>query len=296
MTAVYVQGGDPEPEPEPSGAGLPVQLTARSGLAFHKTSTGVKTPQLVKYLPRGYRDIDHMLSGEFWWAHRGGSASFPEHALWSYTQSALIGYGALEISLNRTSDGVWFGLHDSTLDRTSGVSGIDPTSLTWAQVQQYQIIIGASGAPKPYMRLEELAAVYGSTHIIIVDPKYRHSTHRAEFFTKIGQLLDKSRTIVKFSYDNVSFRDMAKAQGWKTWGYGYAENLINDPNWSTRMSGWDILGMEYSASQTVWNQVKALGRPVVAHICPTQASVDSGRAKGANGFQCSGVAGIIPLR
>ena len=70
------------------------------------------------------RSIDAMLAAEdgFYWAHRGGSASFPEHSLHAYTQSVLRGFGSLEISLNRTADGVWFGLHDANLDRTSQAS------------------------------------------------------------------------------------------------------------------------------------------------------------------------------
>ena len=82
----------------------------------------------------------------FYCAHRGGSRDFPEMSLYAYGQSALVGYPALEISLARTSDGVWFGLHDASLDRTSfntgGGSGTTyvAASMTWAQVQSYYIL------------------------------------------------------------------------------------------------------------------------------------------------------------
>ena len=46
-----------------------------------------------------------------------------EDSIHAYRQSVAHGYRALEISVARSADGVWFGLHDTTLDRTSGTVG-----------------------------------------------------------------------------------------------------------------------------------------------------------------------------
>ncbi|MFP3435407.1 hypothetical protein SB781_37230, partial [Paraburkholderia sp. SIMBA_061] len=79
------------------------------------------------------------------------------------------------ISLARTSDGVWFGLHDETLDRTSGTSGFVAADHTWAEVQTHLISSAETNdptqAPQPYLRFDELVEAYGSTHTIFVDPK-----------------------------------------------------------------------------------------------------------------------------
>lgn len=58
----------------------------------------------------------------FYVAHRGGSREWPEMSLHAYTQAGFWGVGALEVSLARTSDGVWFGLHDADINRTSGTT------------------------------------------------------------------------------------------------------------------------------------------------------------------------------
>jgi hypothetical protein len=63
-------------------------------------------------------------------AHRCGSIGFGEHTLMTSTQSMIGHVDAMEISLNITSDGVIFGCHDATLNRTSpSVSaGYNPTN------------------------------------------------------------------------------------------------------------------------------------------------------------------------
>jgi glycerophosphoryl diester phosphodiesterase len=68
-------------------------------------------------------------------AHRGGSASWPEHTQTAYTQSVWAGAHVLEISCGRTSDGVWFGCHDRSLERLGGPA-TPVAQMTWAEVEQ----------------------------------------------------------------------------------------------------------------------------------------------------------------
>lgn len=282
------------PAVDPTGDGLAAHDGAGSPVRVYVTTPdGPRTPTELRQIPRGYPSVSAMLSaGEMWWAHRGGSASFPECSLWAYTQSALRGWPALEVSLSRTADGVWIGLHDQTLDRTSGVTGnLDPSTMTWAQVQAYLITIGAAGAPQPYMTWDQLIEAYGDTHVIICDPKYQDA-HRAEFVAKAAADLG-DRCVVKGFYSSTGLRDAAQAAGLVTWGYSYEASLA-DPLWTTKATGWDLGGMDYTASQAAWDSILALGKPVLAHICPTEAAVTTARSKGASGFQCSGTAVITP--
>lgn len=241
----------------------------------------------ARAVPYGYPSVDAMLaSTPFYWAHRGGSGDFPEHSMYAYTRSADWGYGALEVSLSRTSDGVWFGLHDQTLLRTSGVD-IDPTTLTWAQVQQYRIQL--PGKPtQPYMSLDELISAYGRSHILVVDPKYQLSNGGAlldYMLTKIPA----ERIIGKYAGNGNTFANQCRPRGIKSWGYYYAATY--DANRSF-IASWDILGMEWNASQAVWDDMKSYGKPVVAHICASKAEADAGIAKGAAGVQTSGVLSV----
>lgn len=284
--------GLPDAVPPPlayNGAGEPLGI-------YITTPDGPQPPRALHYLAPGYASVDAMLAAPdgFYWAHRGGSASFPEHSLHAYTQSVLRGFGALEISLNRTADGVWFGLHDANLDRTSQASlGIaDASSMTWAEVQAHQITLGPGG-PQPYMTWDQLIEAYGDSHVLVCDPKWRHASHRAEFLAKCVADLGPDRCIVKFSYDATSLKIAIANAGLRSWGYLYQSNM-SDPDFASRASGWDMLGMEHSAPQGTWDTLLALGKPVVAHICATEAHVTAARAKGASGYQCSGTAVIRP--
>ena len=290
--AITIQGL-PTPSTGP-GDGFELHNGAGAAVKVYQTlpDDELGTPQDIRYLFPGYDSVDAMLSHECFWAHRGGSASFPEHSLWAYTQSALRGFGALEISLNRTSDGVWFGLHDQTLDRTtgSGLGFTDALQMTWAQVQSHAINIGAAGAPQPYMRWEELVEAYGDSHVLIVDPKYRHADYRSEFFDQMS-MVNPDRVVIKSYFDNLSFRNAAQFRGLKTWGYLYESAIGSAP---TNCPGWDILGLEYTASFEAWDELLTYNLPIIAHICPDEAAIVTARNHGASGFQCSGTAVITP--
>jgi Glycerophosphoryl diester phosphodiesterase family len=270
MTAIYIWDGG----------------KAVAGDTFVTTDT-VPMDSNTRAIPYGYPSVDEMLAAApFHWAHRGGSGDFPEMSLYAYTRSADWGYGGLEVSVNRTSDNVWFGLHDQTLLRTSGVD-IDPTTITWAQLQQYRIEL--PGKPSvPYMPLIEMIVRYGRTHVFIVDPKYRLSEG--------GVLLDwmtarmpASRIIGKYSGNGTTFANMCRPRGIKSWGYYYAASY---DGFRQYFSAWDMLGMEWDAPQAVWNDMLSYNKPVIAHICASRAEADDGIAKGAAGIQTSGVMAV----
>ncbi len=289
--------------PDPDGPGY--AAVNGSGLAvklYHTTAAGARTPRNVLPMRRGFNTVAQSLAKHgFTWAHRGGSVSYPEMSLHGYTQSVARGYGVLEISLARTSDGVWFGLHDQTTDRTSGGTFGNASSQTWAQVQAQQNVAGP-GAPQPYLRWEQLIATYGSTHIIVADPKYALGTYRTEFLNMVNRDLGPTRAIIKYSGGGsgaAALSTAAQALGYQTWGFFYAGDasaaLGGNGSMQTWGGSWTTIGMEYGASQAVWDEALALGRPVIGHIAPTQAAYDMAMAKGASGVQVSGVGVVAPV-
>ncbi len=270
---------------------------------YYTSAAGVRTPSNIIPMRRGFSTVAEMLATPgFTWAHRGGSSSYPEHSLYGYTQSVAKGYGVLEVSLARTSDGVWFGLHDQTTDRTSGGTYGNASSQTWAQIQAQQIVIGPQGAPQPYLRLVDLVAIYGSTHIFVLDPKYALGTYRTEFLNLANSLLGPTRAIIKYSgvgSGAAGLSTAAQAMGFETWGFFYAgdASAVQGGNGAlqTWAPSWTILGMEYGASQAVWDEVLAFNKPIVGHIAPNQAAYNTAIAKGASGVQVSGVALVAPV-
>lgn len=253
----------------------------------------------LRAMPVGYRSVKQVESvTPAYMAHRGGSLNWPECSLYAYTRAVEQGCGMLEVSLNRTSDGVWFGLHDQTLDRTSGTIGANPQNMTWAQVQQYQITAAYTNDPtqrkRPYMRIEELLEAYGQSHVIMFDPKYRAgSSDTNQLIDLMLTYVPSTRLVGKYFYTARTFAQTVRLRGIKTWGYAYQSNIDDVINYA---DDWDWWGMEWSATQETWDRMKAMGKPVWGHICASKAQADEALAKGADGLQVSNVLDVVPRR
>ncbi|MGB4759610.1 MAG: glycerophosphodiester phosphodiesterase family protein [Candidatus Saccharimonadales bacterium] len=298
-----------------STIGLPIKVSTGSDLTdatfqLANGAGGFITPGAYKVVRPGYATITQMLAQPmFYCAHRGGSRDYPEMSLYAYGQSALRGYGAVELSLARSSDGVWFGLHDASLDRTSfntgGGSGTTyvASSMTWAQIQTYNILGSMAAnnptqANRPYMRWEELMALYYGTHVIFVDPKVAIS-YRTEILNMMDAMPGTPTDHFVAKYYGVSggagntsgWAFDAAARGYKSWGYFYQADVPSLPTYAGR---WDILGMDYGADSTSWTAVQSYGKPVMAHILPNPAAFTIANNYGANGVMVSGVGNITP--
>nr|DAU92403.1 MAG TPA: Glycerophosphoryl diester phosphodiesterase [Caudoviricetes sp.] len=246
---------------------------------------GEERPATMKAVPRGYKDIGTMMiTRGFLIAHRGGSVSWPEASMRAYTNAVMYGAGSLEVSCQKTKDGVWFLNHDRTLQRVDKTAPATPvTEMTWAEIQKYTTI------GEPFMTVEEYFAAYGSSHITVLDPKYSAAEWQElkKFFPSDAH----GRIIWKFSIDAGWLAGQWKADGWKCWGYSYPDQ-VTDGRINEWHKPWDYVGMSWEASDEVWRQTLALGKPVWAHICPTRDAYDQGLAKGAIGCMVSGVANI----
>jgi hypothetical protein len=289
-----------EPDPNP---GVAVKYTSApdtlsTGHLFYTSATDTRaTPAEVRPFPIGYASVTAMLATTpFYVAHRGGSANWPEMSLHAYTQSGFWGVKALEVSLARTSDGVWFGLHDDTLDRTSGTTGFTASAHTWAEVQAYQITAAGTTNPaqptRPYMRWEELMTAYYSSHIFFVDPKAATG-----FVSELLDMMDAmpgtptDKFVAKYYGVSSAWVNAAKLRGYKSWGYFYQADAAN---FATYQGRWDILGMDYTADQATWTAILSYGKPVIGHIIPSAAAATTALNFGAAGLMVSGVQQAIP--
>lgn len=246
---------------------------------------GEERPATMKAVPRGYKDIGTMMiTRGFLIAHRGGSVSWPEASMRAYTNAVMYGAGALEVSCQKTKDGVWFLNHDRTLQRVDKTAPDTPvTEMTWAEIQKFTTI------GEPFMTVEEYFAAYGSSHITVLDPKY--SAVQWEELKKFFPSDAHGRIIWKFSIDAGWLVNQWKSDGWKCWGYSYPDQ-VTDGRINEWHKPWDYIGMSFDASDEVWNRTTALGKPVWGHICPTRQAYDDALAKGAVGCMVSGVANI----
>lgn len=249
--------------------------------------------------PPGFSSVTQMLATPgATWAHRGGSTNWPEMSKYAYEQATLAGYGALEFSANRTSDGVWVGCHDASLNRTSQTTGLaNISSMTWAQVQTYQNSLNAAGTPRPYYRLDQFLDDFTGTHVAIVDPKYAIGTYNTEFLNLLDAHGGNTKIVVKFYGVGVgatALADAATARGYQTWGYFY-DTDVTGGGLAADQSHWSILGMNYDAAQSAWDAVLGYGKPVVGHIAASQANYNTAMSRGARMVQCANVAGIAAV-
>lgn len=259
--------------------------------------------QRVEVVPSGPGTVwEWQAAKPLYSAHRGGSLHWPEHSLRAYTQAALNGFPCFEVSLARTSDGVYVCNHDASLNAVvwGGVTGLpDISTMTWVQVQQYSLG-GPSGflerGPEPVLRLDELLKHYGKSHVFMIDPKSIPSTYYPEILDFLDLHGGNSRFIGKWVGTNVPWSQALKDRGYESWGAFYAADWTPGTGFNVAWADqWSMLGLDYSASQAHWDEITATGKPVLAHVCPDQAAVEIGRAKGASGFQCSGIDAIDPL-
>lgn len=264
--------------------------------AFWDGATMRSLTQPLLVIPDGYADVADMLAQPMiYMAHRGGSADYPEMSLRAYTQAAVEGFGCLEWSTQRTSDGVFIGCHNPYINDAVGLPGTDlvVANMTWAAIQGYQIVPPAAHperSSEPFMRIEELIDAYGSTHVLMVDPKNVGSAN----YTALLDIMDagggSGRILGKWVGTNPTWSTALHARGYTAWGAYYD---TDDQAMVTATQGeWDLLGFNYGASQANWDFILSFGKPVYAHVCPTQVAVDTGVSKGAVGAQVSGIEAV----
>lgn len=290
------------PNPAQGSAGLLSRRTVIIGAAgvVGLAAVGTAAFTILRPTASGKLVAPMLASKPFYVAHRGGSADWPEMSMQGYRNSVAKGVDGLEISLSRTSDGVWFGLHDATLDRTSGTKGFIASEHTWSEVRRYKIsppkTPGPSGAPQPYIRVEELIDAYAGTHTIFIDPKEAAPKHYGELLAIMERGIDKpTQSFVAKSYcTGLAWAAAARERGYKTWGYYYAANNADRPTLLPSTQGnWDLLGMDYGGSAEAWAAVKAFHKPVIGHVVPTYKAAQDALAKGAQGLMVSGVVEVL---
>lgn len=221
----------------------------------------------------------------------------------AYRGSVARHVDALEISLARTADGVWFGLHDGTLDRTSGTRGFVASEHTWAEVQRHRITLRppampatAKVEPQPYLRLENLIDAFGATHAIFVDPKTASPHHHEELLGILESgVKNPTNTFIAKSYCTTTpWADAARRHGYKSWGFYYGATMKASPSQLARtQSHWDLLGLDYSAPASAWEEMRQYRKPIIAHVIPNRSAAREARKMGAQGLMISGILDVL---
>lgn len=262
----------------------------------YKSPDGVISAEMGR-MSEGYDSTTSMLnSGWFQVAHRGGSKDYSEHSQQGYTNSLFRGYRAMEVALATSSDGVLFLMHDASLLRTSGLNQSARTT-PWATIKDLFItkpntsVAGATN--RPYMTFEKYLDTFGKHSVSLIDTKYLYPADRVVMRSMITNAGTLSKTMGKVVLgDSSTYTNGASlAQEWKNFGVPVAGLFyaINQPDFATLDPTYDVFGMEYTASQAVWDSLRNTNssKKIIGHIAPDTASVMVAKTKGADGCICS---------
>jgi len=287
------------------GTGVSFNISQANGLTYSLALNRTELDPPAS--PHGFSSVRQMRETRgATWAHRNLGGTYPEMTVYGVEQAAAAGFGVIEISCQRTSDGVWFGAHDQTPNRVTLETTHDGTNysaLTWAQVSAMSINVGATGGTQPYATLQQLVEALPTDFIFLVDPKQSgdNTTYRAEFLDLVDTLLGPTRAVIKLdAYANINSFIDAKARGYYVATYFYA--APSSPTGSTiveaRLPYTDFPGLNYDATQPGWDAFLdpagayyslAQGKPMWGHVCPDQAAHDEAISKGASFVQCTSV-------
>lgn len=278
--------------------------TIEPDVSFSATSTAsgvalrlvaVDPDALPTVTGHGFTSVQQMLETfGATWAHRNLGGTYPEMTEYGTRMAANAGYGVIEISVQRTSDGVLIGSHDATPDRVAQETtydGTNFTALTSTQVLALHANVGSTGAPKPFATLTQLVETLPEDFIFLVDNK--PGSYMTEFLALLDSLGGPTKFIVKIDGSATYTRfQQVQAAGYKTAAYFY--DTTSSSKIAENMPYVDLPGLNYNADQSYWDSLLAYGKPIWGHVCVTQANADMAMAKGATFIQSTSVA-IAPV-
>lgn len=248
---------------------------------------GTRKPAVSK--PEASPVIDRFLASKpFYVAHRLGGTEYPEFTQKGLTESLRAGFKALELSVRRCSTGEYVLVHDWVTTRTVPGTEYQIWNTPWS------VLSGLQQASGGFLRLTDVLDQVGDDIVLAIDHKVTSSkevgsTGDMESEAALFDLLEarfgvenaKRRVIIKhFIKGGVSAR--ARERGYKTMCMMYPNEIPG-----AELSMFDVLGMEWNADQSVWDTLKATGKPLIAHIITTKQQADTALAKGAIGLMAS---------
>lgn len=233
--------------------------------------------------------VDRFLASKpFYVAHRLGGTEYPEFTQKGLTESLKAGFKALELSVRRCSTGEFVLIHDWVTTRTVPGTEYQIWNTSWS------VLSGLQQASGGFLRLTDVLDQVGDDIVLAIDHKVTSSKEMGsagdmESEAAMFDLLEarfgvegaKRRVTIKhFIKGGVSQR--ARERGYHTMCMMYPNEIPG-----ADLSVFDVLGMEWSADQSVWDTLKATGKPLIAHIITTKQQADIALAKGATGLMAS---------
>ena len=230
--------------------------------------------------------VDRFLASKpFYVAHRLGGTEYPEFTRQGLDASLAAGFKALELSVRRCSTGEFVLIHDWVTTRTVPGTDYQIWNTPWS------VLSGLQQASGGFLRLTDVVGSVGDDIVLAIDHKVTSSKPNGsqgdmESEHALFDYLDtipnaKDRVLIK-QFVNGGVAGRAKAKGYKSMCMMYPNEVAG-----ADLSLFDVLGMEWNAEQGVWDTLKAMGKPLIAHIITTKQQADTALARGATGLMAS---------
>ncbi|MCW2747535.1 MAG: hypothetical protein JWP10_677 [Nocardioidaceae bacterium] len=246
--------------------------------AFALTRDSDEGPYTVAHM-----DADLKTPGKVVWAHRGGSAEFSEMTMHAYESAVGLGCKVLEVSVWRSSDGVYIMSHDQTLTRVTGqtydIPSTDSATLLGMPVTAPVADGGVIG------RLEDLLAAHGKDRVLVIDDK--QGANKDDLTALVESHYDSAKEAaehVVWKVYGVSPRAVEwETAGYHTWSYLYNDevNAVTPQQASER----SYFGLNWDAPQANYDTLLAFGKPIIAHVIQSKEQADVALSRGAVGLQ-----------
>lgn len=246
---------------------------------------GTRTASKPAPAPTGSVVDRFLASKPFYVAHRLGGTEYPEFTRQGLDASLKAGFKALELSVRRCSTGEFVLIHDWVTTRTVPGTEYQIWNTPWS------VLSGLQQASGGFMRLTDVVDSVGQDIVLAIDHKVTSSKSTGsqgdmdsekELFDYLDTIPNaKDRVLIK-QFVNGGVAGRAKAKGYKSMCMMYPNEVAG-----TDLSSFDVLGMEWNADQSVWDVLKATGKPLIAHIITTRQQADTALARGATGLMAS---------
>lgn len=230
--------------------------------------------------------VDRFLASKpFYVAHRLGGTEYPEFTQKGLTESLKAGFKALELSVRRCSTGEFVLIHDWVTTRTVPGTDYQIWNTPWS------VLSGLQQASGGFLRLTDVVNQVGDDIVLAIDHKVTSGKQvgsqgdmdsENELFDYLDTIPNaKDRVLIK-QFVNGGVASRAKAKGYKSMCMMYPNEVAG-----ADLSSFDVLGMEWNASDDMWATLKATGKPLIAHIITTQQQANQALSKGATGLMAS---------
>lgn len=228
-------------------------------------------------------------------AHRGLSLNYPEETAYAYWAACVLGYQALEISVQKSASGTFWCFHDSTTDRTTGVSGTI-SSMTDTQLSALNNLASSTDVPtqpvRPVAKLVDLLAIYGGKRLIFIEDKTYANT--AAILNLMDTYGGTDWFVWKQAGPGSAFLGQAN-RGYKSWGYFFDTDMAG--SFASKQAQWDFVGLDYASSDaTLDSAIATAGASrVIGHIIANATNRDRFLTRGVRGLMVSNAHAVTPV-